>query len=107
MDKKTFTYQFNIDAVPYDSDTAAEYYFGTGATYNPDYSEDMYSRGIAFDMIKDALSHVLLMKMKFLSKNKIQDTEILEGQNKLYWEYLDRKEKNYLQIESSLVGKRG
>jgi hypothetical protein len=53
-------------------------------------------------MIKDALSHVLLMKMKFLSKDKIQDTETLEGQNKIYWEYLDRKEKNYMQIENSL-----
>ena len=101
--KKTFIYQFGVDAVPYNPDTV-EYCYGEEASYNADYPEDVFGREIAFEMIKDAICYVLEAKMNFLVEHKVEVSK-LEGQAKAFWEYLQEKEDNYRLIEKSIKKK--
>jgi hypothetical protein len=97
---KTFTYQFDIDAEPYNEDTAKIIY-GRKAQYNSDYPEDVLAKEYAYELIKDAIVSVFQKKLSFLAEKKV-DVEDLNADDKAYWDYLDRKENRYLKAQESL-----
>lgn len=98
---KIFSYQVDVESVPLNADTA-EYYFGEGAVYNPDFSEDSFSKDILHEMVKDAITYVLQAKMQWIARNKIEDVNNLKEEDKQYWQYLEEKEQQYRQIEKSI-----
>lgn len=95
---KKFSYQVDVDAVPLNSDTT-EYYFGKGATFNPDYPEDTFGQDILFDMVKDAITYVLQAKSSYLARTKLTDEQLSSDH---FWQHLEEKEKQYRQIEKSI-----
>jgi hypothetical protein len=100
-DAKTFSYQVDVTAVPYQPETV-EHIYGTGAKHNQDYPEDILGREIMFDMVRDAITYVLQAQSFFLSRNKIADTEKLEGADKEFWRHLQEKEAQYRQMEQTI-----
>lgn len=101
MRTKTFKFQLEVEDVPYAPDTV-EALFGQGATYNPDFPEHVMASETIDELLKDAVCHVLIMKMNFLCQHKVEDTAKLTGNNKYFWEHLCRKEERYRQIAASL-----
>lgn len=97
---KTFAFQFDVDAVPYNKDTV-EIIYGRKAQFNPDYPEDVLAKEYAYELIKDAIVSVFQKKLSFLAEKKV-DVEDLNADDKAYWDYLDRKENRYLKAQESL-----
>lgn len=100
MPIKTFTFQFGVDAVPYNEDTV-EIIYGRKAQFNPDYPEDVLAKEYAYELVKDAIVSVFQKKLSFLAEKKV-DVEDLNADDKAYWDYLDRKEQRYIKAQESL-----
>lgn len=94
---KTFTFQFDIDAVPYNEDTAKTIY----GSFNPDFSEEINANDFASGLIQDALGFVSFMKRKFLS-GKSTSVEKLNVAESSFWAYLNEKEQRYIKAQESL-----
>lgn len=98
---KTFCYQIEVDAIPYNAETVEEL-FGKGSKYNSDYPEDCIAREVVSNLVRDAILSVLERKMNFISRRKIQDIEKMNDSDKIFWDYLCEKENQYRKIESTI-----
>ncbi len=96
---KKFSYQVDIEGVPYRIDTAQQIF---GGDYIPEYPEDIAVQEIMHDLVKDAICYVLQSKSNFIAQHKIEDIDKLEGNNKEFWLWLEAKEQRYRQIESTI-----
>lgn len=91
MKTKTFTYQLQVTELPLNEDTIEDAY-GIGATYNPDFSEDIFAREILCEMVKDAKMQCISLLMNHLVETK--DTEPTESYI-AYRKYLETKQEQY------------
>jgi hypothetical protein len=89
---KTFTYQFDIDAEPYNEDTAK-------TQFNPDFPEDVLAKDLASQLIQDAIGFVSFLKRKFLSTTSGEESDLID---KTFWNYLNEKEQRYIKAQESL-----
>lgn len=98
---KKFKFELEIEDIPYSPETVKQL-FGQEAEYNADYPEHVMASEKIHDLIRDAIQQVLHLKMLFFTQNKIDRIETLTEPNKSFWEYLCRKESEYLKIEKTV-----
>lgn len=94
-----FTYQFDVEATLYTSETAKCLY-GDGG-YNSDFPKDVWARELASELIQDAINQVQMLQLKFLARTKTEIKDFKDSE-KAYWEYLGRKEERYKKINETL-----
>ncbi len=98
---KPFKFQVEVEDVPYNKDTYQDLY-GVDAGFMDDYPENVCATEVMYEMVKDAICEVLEAKMRFIVQHKIQDVDTLTGQDKMFWDYLCRKEDRYRKIEATI-----
>ena len=95
VETKKFRYQIEIEAIPYNKETAKDM-FGTSPEHIDEYNEDLMARQIFHDMIRDAINGKLELRSLAL---KIKDDTF--GRQELI-DYLMTQIDMYEQIEKTI-----
>lgn len=98
---KPFNFQITISEIPYNKKTF-KYLYGNDAAFLNNTPENTLAIDILGELFKHAICDVIQSKMIFLEKDNIKDTKKLKGRQKLYWDYLNNKIKQFETIQSSI-----
>ena len=100
MTHSKFTYQFELEAVPYCPENLKTIH-GEDGGYSSDFPSDTWCTEMVFEMIKDAIVHMRMTQMKYMAAHKVPDENPLP-EHKAFLNYCEKKIDWYERIEKSM-----